>query len=306
MTRSHAVAEATKQTNEEPTGGSEADDNKRRSSRKARPLLKMVGGKAQLVPHIVLLLPTKIRTYFEPMVGAGAVYFALANESRFDSAVLGDVNRDLVDVLQAVQSNVEEVIQFLSVYAYDRQMFQKIRAQNPDKLGLIMRGARIIYLNKTGFNGLMRYNSKGQFNAPFGRYTNPRICDDANLRAVSNLLNRNTTDLVVCDFESTVELARPGDAVYFDPPYIPRSKTANFTSYTCDKFTMQDQERLAACFRRLADKKVAVVLSNSDTEESRRLYEGFNITSVQARRSVNCAKDKRQPVSEILVSANTP
>jgi DNA adenine methylase len=273
---------------------------------RARALIKMPGGKATLAPTITALLPAKMKTYFEPFVGAGSVYFALANEGRFGSAVLGDLNRDVMDILQAAQTSVEELIQFLSVYAYDKEMFAKIRAQDPSKLNLVMRAARTIYIAKTGFNGLMRYNSKGQCNVPFGRYTNPKICDEPNLRAVSALLNQKATDLMVADFEATVAIARPGDGVYFDPPYLPRSKTASFTSYTKEKFGMEEHARLARCFRKLADKGVAVVLSNSDTEEARALYCTYNMKIVEARRSINCAKDKRQPVSEILVTANTP
>jgi DNA adenine methylase len=272
----------------------------------ARPLMKWVGGKGQLAPQIAALLPAKMKTYFEPMVGAGAVYYVLANAERFDSAVLGDTNAELVDVLRAAQSSVEEVIQFLSVYSYDKSMFDRIRDQDPAKLGLVMRAARTIYLNKCGFNGLYRLNSKGKFNVPFGRYTNPKICDEPNLRAVSALLNQHTTDLVVGDFEATVAMARKGDGVYLDPPYLPRSKTANFTSYTAEKFDREEHRRLGEVFRKLAAKGIAVVLSNADTEEARAIYEGFEIRAVQARRSINCAKDKRQPVSEILVTANTP
>jgi DNA adenine methylase len=273
---------------------------------RARALIKMPGGKATLAPTIAALLPATMKTYFEPFAGAASVYFALANKGRFGSAVLGDLNRDVIDILQAAQSSVEELIQFLSVYAYDKDMYAKIRAQEPSKLGLVMRAARTIYIAKTGFNGLMRYNSKGQCNVPFGRYTNPKICDEPNLRAVSALLNEKATDLMVADFEATVAIARKGDGVYFDPPYLPRSKTANFTSYTKEKFGMEEHRRLAACFRKLADKGVAVVLSNADTEEARALYCTYDLKTVQARRSINCAKDKRQPVSEILVTANTP
>ncbi len=272
---------------------------------RARPLIKFVGGKGQLAPKIASLLPKQIKTYLEPFFGAGAVYFALANENRFESAVLGDMNEELIDILKAAQMYVEELIQFLNVYAYDRKMFAKIRDQDPKKLNLLMRAARTIYLNKTGFNGLYRLNSKGKFNVPFGRYTNPLICDEKNLRAVSALLGQHTTDLVVGDFACVLDLARAGDAVYFDPPYLPRSKTANFTSYTAERFDMKEHERLADCFRQLAKKDIAVVLSNADTEESRALYKGFKIETVQARRSVNSAVKKRGEVSEILVTANT-
>jgi DNA adenine methylase len=272
----------------------------------ARPLLKFAGGKAKQAPKILSLLPAKIRTYFEPMFGGGAVYFALCAEGRFRDAVLSDLNQEVIDVLRASRRHVDELIGLLGVYTNDIDEYQRIRGADPSTFALPVRAARTIYLNKCSFNGLFRVNSKGQFNVPFGHYTNPTICDTPNLRSVSAALNKTHTVLLVGDFEAAVSSARKGDAVYFDPPYLPRGRADNFTSYTAGRFGVEEHERLAACFRGLAKKGVAVVLSNADTVVARKLYKGFTIHGVKARRNINCNTDGRKPVTEILVTANTP
>jgi DNA adenine methylase len=247
--------------------------------------------------EILPRLPKKIKTYYEPFVGGGAVFFALATEKRFKRAVLGDANVELVITYAALALDVETVIQRLKAHAgkHSEEYFYKVRA-NPGSDP----AARLIYLNKTCFNGLYRVNKMGQFNTPFGKYTNPTICDEENLRAVSAALEGTTC--LSLDFEVTVIGARSGDAVYFDPPYVPVSDTANFTAYSAGGFGPADQERLRDVARKLIDRGVHVLLSNSDTPFVRKLYHGFKIEKVEAPRRINSKGGKRGNVGELLIT----
>ena len=263
----------------------------------ARPWAKWAGGKTALLHEILPRLPKKIKTYYEPFVGGGAVFFALATEKRFKRAVLGDANVELVITYAALALDVETVIQRLKAHAgkHSEEYFYKVRA-NPGSDP----AARLIYLNKTCFNGLYRVNKMGQFNTPFGKYTNPTICDEENLRAVSAALEGTTC--LSLDFEVTVIGARSGDAVYFDPPYVPVSDTANFTAYSAGGFGPADQERLRDVARKLIDRGVHVLLSNSDTPFVRKLYHGFKIEKVEAPRRINSKGGKRGNVGELLIT----
>lgn len=266
----------------------------------ARPFLKWVGGKTKLLPEILPRLPEKIPTYYEPFLGGGAVFFALAAEGRFKRAALADANLELADTYLALAHKPLEVIKHLSKHVYEESYYYAVRESRPRSLAA--RAARMIYLNRTGFNGLYRVNQKGGFNVPFGRYTNPTICDQENLLAVSALLRRSTVAVAGDDFEDAVKKARKGDVVYFDPPYVPVSKTANFTSFVKGGFDAAEHLRLRDCFRALDDRGVHVLLSNSDTPFVRRLYEGFRISKVKAPRRVNSKGDKRGDVTELLIS----
>jgi DNA adenine methylase len=263
----------------------------------ARPVLKWAGGKTQLLAPIAALLPARIGTYFEPFVGGGAVFFALAAERRFQRAVIGDRNPDLVAVYQAIQTDVEAVIRELKKLKHSERDYYEIRARNPR--GLAQRAARVIYLNKTGYNGLYRVNRSGRFNVPFGRYENPTICDADNLRSVADALGG--VEIRVADFEELCARARRGDAVYFDPPYVPLSRTSSFTAYDRHPFGGSEQERLAELFGRLGRRGVAAVLSNSDTPVTRSLYAGFRFESVRVTRPINCRPSQRGPIPELLV-----
>lgn len=270
-----------------------------------QPFVKWAGGKRQILPAILGRLPTEIKTYYEPFVGGGAVFFALAHEGAFDRAVINDLNSELTDAFQTLGTGgAQAVIDLLSTYPHERGFFENLRRHVPAELSLEARAARFIYLNRIGFNGLYRVNQKGQFNVPFGKYENPTICDEDNLLAVAKALVG--VEVQCRDFEGSVEPSKPGDTVYFDPPYIPLSETSNFTAYTEGGFGLREHERLAQCFRRLADRGVAVLLSNSDTAKSRELYDGLKIERVMARRNINSKGTKRGEVSELLVSANLP
>jgi DNA adenine methylase len=263
-----------------------------------RPFLKWAGGKSQLLAPVLERLPKAIATYYEPFVGGGAVFFALATRKRFTNAVLSDSNEDLINVYRALRDDADAVIRILASYEYAEAEYYRVRAAQPTTAAA--RAARIIYLNKTGYNGLYRVNRSGQFNVPFGRYTNPTICDEPNLKAVAEVLQ--SVKLEVSDFERACAPARPGDAVYFDPPYLPVSKTASFTAYDRGGFNFKEHQRLAQTYAELARRGVHVVLSNSDTPETRALFASFDVATVHASRHINSNATRRGAITEILVS----
>jgi DNA adenine methylase len=268
-----------------------------------RPFLKWVGGKRQLIPELLQAVEatSPFRHYHEPFLGGGALFFALARTDRLNaSSYLSDANRNLIDTYLAVRDEVQRVIELLEEYKHHHSeaFFYQIRATAPRALA--KRAARIIYLNKTCYNGLYRENSKGQFNAPFGRYKNPKICDADNLRAVSQTLQE--ADIAVRDFSSVLDVTQPDDLVYFDPPYNPVSKTANFTAYFRRGFETDAQQRLAEVCAILAARGVKVVISNSMTDLTRSLYKDFHIYEVMANRNVNSRADRRGKVSEALIT----
>jgi DNA adenine methylase len=271
----------------------------------ARPFVKFVGGKTKLLPEILQRLPAAFNTYYEPFLGGGAVFFALTEENRFKNAVIGDANADLMRTYEALARDVDNVIRELKKHLYKEEYYYAVRKLRPGLLSLTDHAARFIYLNKTGFNGLYRVNKKGEFNVPFGRYTNPTICDEENLRTVAAVLGKDHGTAVTGDFERTVDGANKGDVVYFDPPYVPASETANFTAYTVGGFGLQDQIRLRDVAKRLAARGVHVLLSNSDTPLVRELYEKFNLEEVQVPRSINSKSGKRGKVGELLISGKT-
>ena len=271
-----------------------------------RPILKWAGGKTRLVPLILERLPSQIDTYYEPFVGGAAVFFALATQKRFKRAVLADKNRDLIDVYKGVKTDVDAVIALLQDYTrrHDADTYYATRELDPKTLDLPERAARLIYLNKTGYNGLYRVNRAGQFNVPFGRYENPQICNEPRLRAAAAALRARGVSLKVADFERASEGAKPGDAVYFDPPYVPLTKTASFTGYHSESFGAEEHQRLADAFASLTRRKVAAVLSNSGGKETRRLYEGdgVDIDRVLVSRPINSKSTARGAVAELIVS----
>jgi DNA adenine methylase len=271
----------------------------------AHPFVKAVGGKTFLLPEILKRLPAKINTYYEPFVGGGAVFFALAAEGRFKRAVIGDANKDLMRTYETLTRHLDGaggVVDILEYHTgvHDEAHYYEVRAQKPRELDLARRAARFIYLNRTCFNGLYRVNKKGEFNVPFGRYTNPKICDEENLRACAAILRK--TAIIALDFEQTLIPAKRGDVCYLDCPYIPLSDTANFTTYTSGGFTLEDQTRLRDVAKKLIARGVHVLLSNSDTPLTRKLYRGFKIEEVQAPRRVNSKGGKRGNVGELLIS----
>lgn len=264
-----------------------------------KPFLKWAGGKGQLLPELMRRLPETIRDYHEPFVGGGALFFALVDAGRFRRAYLSDINGPLIEAYLSIKNDVDEVIKALGKHKNQSDYFYKIRAADLGKLSATQRTARLIYLNKTCFNGLYRENRKGQFNVPFGRYKNPRILNEPNLRAVASALQGVTIERR--HFSSVLTKAQRGDFVYFDPPYHPVSATASFTSYDRDDFGPADQEQLRETFEILADRGVYVMLSNSDTKFVHQLYRRFQIDQIHATRAINSKADRRGKVAELII-----
>jgi DNA adenine methylase len=268
------------------------------------PFLKWAGGKGRMIGHILPRMPPKIETYYEPFLGGGAVFFELARQKRFQHAVIGDCNEELINGYRVIKHNIDALVHELRTgnYKYEEENYYRIRAQGPKDLSNVERAARFVYLMRTCFNGLYRVNSRtGAFNTPFGEYKNPTICDEPNLRAISETLQN--VDVVCDDFEKIVAGAKPGDAVYFDPPYVPISATAKFTAYNMRGFTEADHRRLGALFDRIASGGICCVLSNSYAPLALELYEKYGITELMGSRSVGGPASYRKPKKEIVVSA---
>jgi DNA adenine methylase len=275
-----------------------------------KPVLKWAGGKRQLLEPILSFIdeafPEQIGTYYEPFAGGAAVFFALVAQGRFERARLSDKNEDLIRVYRALRDEADSVIRELEKLegrGHSEAVYYDIRGEHPKKPSA--RAARLIYLNRTGYNGLYRVNRSGGFNVPYGRYKKPRILDRVRLLAAAEALQG--VELQVEDFEASCLKAKRGDFVYFDPPYMPVSKTASFAEYHSEAFTLAEHERLSKTFARLNKKGVAVLLSNSDTPETRGLYAGFDTQTVLAKRAINSDATRRGAVKELLVrSAVTP
>jgi DNA adenine methylase len=261
-----------------------------------KPFLKWVGGKRQLLPQILARVPRRYGAFHEPFVGGGAVYFALEPARAF----LSDSNERLIRTYLGVRDDCERVIEQLARLAHSREVFERLRTRAIDRRPDAEVAAWMIYLNRTGYNGLYRVNSKNQFNVPFGRYARPRICRPENLRACSRALAG--AELSVGDFSEVLERAQPGDFAYFDPPYVPLSATSSFTSYTQGGFDPDAQIRLRDVARALKKKKVHVLLSNSSSPHVRELYRGFDVREVAASRNVNSKAEGRGKIVELLIS----
>ncbi|NLY43221.1 MAG: DNA adenine methylase [Clostridiaceae bacterium] len=266
------------------------------------PVVKWAGGKRQLLPEIQKHIPKDFSTYYEPFLGGGAVLFHLQPSK----AVVNDINEELINMYLVIRDNVEELIESLKKHKNEEEYYYTIRELDRDKekynqLSNVEKASRIIYLNKTCYNGLFRVNSQGQFNVPFGKYKNPDIVNEATLRAVSNYLNKAQITFKCMDFEETVKGIRKGAFVYFDPPYDPVSDTASFTGYDINGFDRKEQIRLKELCDRLDKRGVKFLLSNSATDFILNLYKDYNITIVKARRPINSKGNRRGEVDEVLV-----
>ncbi len=260
-----------------------------------RPFIKWVGGKRQLLAAILKLVPKRYGTYHEPFLGGGAVFFALSPTKAF----LSDSNERLVRCYKGIKHHVADVIALLKEYKRNRRFFLQMRRKDIDGCADAEVAAWFIFLNKMGFNGLYRVNSKNRFNVPFGDNKKAQICDEDNLNACSRALAK--AEIAHEDFSVVLERAQPDDLVYFDPPYVPLSATSYFTSYTAKGFTPQDQVRLRDLALGLKRKGVHVILSNSSTARS--LYEDdFSLSRVLAARVVNSRADRRGKITELLIS----
>ncbi|WP_422445088.1 DNA adenine methylase [Thermoanaerobacterium sp. DL9XJH110] len=298
---------------------------------KAKPFLKWAGGKGQLLDTFKQYFPKelasgKIKRYVEPFLGGGAVFFHIVQNYDVDEFYLIDINEELILTYKVIQNDVHELLQqlkcleniYLSLSVEKRREFYyKIRRDfNKEKakfnfseydVNWIKRAAYVIFLNRTCFNGLFRVNSKGEFNVPFGRYKNPKICDEKNLLAVNKCLQKAV--VLQGDFEKCFTYVDKSTFVYLDPPYRPISQTANFTSYSKDNFDDEAQRRLARIYKEMDAKGAKLMLSNSDPKNEdpqdnffEDLYSGFNIFKIKASRMINCDATKRGGISELIIT----
>ena len=265
---------------------------------KSSPFLKWVGGKRRIMNELKNRLPKKFGSYYEPFVGGGALFF----ETKPKKSFLSDVNLDLITTYTIIKNNPDELIEKLKIYQkyhckeYYYEMRGKHGLENPVEVA-----ARMIYLNKTCFNGLWRVNKKGEFNVPMGSYTNPGICQEENIRACN--IDLQTTTIEYKDYQHIAPKA--GDFCYFDPPYHPTNETS-FTAYAKNDFSEKDQKELAEFCTILHDQGVHVMISNSNTKYINELYKSsiFKIDIIDAPRSINCKPTGRKSVEEVIITNN--
>jgi DNA adenine methylase len=280
--------------------GGESGSKPASSSERVKPFLKWVGGKSQLLQRLKAAAPSCYRTYHEPFLGGGALFFAL----RPKRAILSDINPELICAYKAVRDNLSGLIESLEKHVYDKDYYYRIREldRTPEyeQLSSVEKAARLIYLNKTCYNGLYRVNSKGHFNVPIGAYKNPTICDVETLLGCSRALA--DAELSCSPFRDVLSRAEQGDFIYFDPPYVPLSSTSNFTSYSNEGFDAEAQAELAFVCSELNKRGVQFMLSNSNTDSVREMYGKFHLDSVSAVRAVNSQADGRGAVEELIIS----
>jgi len=276
------------------------------SSVTPKPFVKWAGGKRQLIPILNENLSKSFGTYFEPFLGGGALLFHILTERKGQKCSISDLNSDLVLTYTTIRDRIDELISSLknhekNYHKDSKSYYYSVRESNPRSE--IEKTSRLLFMNRTCFNGLYRVNSKGKFNVPLGRYTNPNIVNEENLRSVSSILQSSKVAIKCRDFESVLRDAKKGDLVYFDPPYQPVSDTANFTSYTNKSFTYEDLNRLADLCLKLDSRGCNVLLSNSDSKEVADMFSGksWKIKKIHANRSINSNSKKRTGHFELLI-----
>ncbi|MEY4440455.1 MAG: hypothetical protein RLY49_81 [Candidatus Parcubacteria bacterium] len=279
---------------------------KENDNKKAKPFLKWVGGKGQLLSQFENLFPKKFNSYFEPFVGGGAVFFDINPKK----AYINDINETLINTYLHIKNDVEKVIKQLKKIEQDflskegiarKEYYYSIREKyNSLTHSDFKKSLYFLFFNKTAFNGVYRENSKGEFNVPIGSYKNPKIVNEDNLRLVSKILSN--TKITNLSFAEAVKKAKAGDFVYFDPPYYPLSKTSKFTKYSKDDFSKEDQICLRDLYVELDKKGVYVMLSNSSAPFIKELYSDFKQTPVYATRMVNSKSDRRGKITEIVIT----
>jgi len=266
--------------------------------------MKWPGGKRRVLKHIQPVTPTEFEAYYEPFLGGGAVLMDLDPKMGFAS----DINSELINAYNVIKSSPGSLLDELKKHEKknDLAYFLKVRAYDRDaKLFSTMtdveKAARAIYLNRTCFNGLYRVNASNQFNVPYGNYSDPKIVDTTNINALSSWFNKHQVVFKHQSYDQTLANVIPGSFVYLDPPYVPASPTASFTSYTSGKFNMADQEQVAETAKRLDKEGNMVLLSNSDTPIVRELYKDFTIKSIDVTRSIGASGGTRKKAGEVLI-----
>ncbi len=271
-----------------------------------KPFVKWAGGKRQLIPILSENLPQTMGTYFEPFLGGGALLFHILSERDGQICRISDLNSDLVLTYITIRDKPDELIYSLKNHAKryqkdSKSYYYSIRESNPRSA--VEKTSRLLFLNRTCFNGLYRVNSKGKFNVPLGRYTNPNIVNEENIRSVSQVLQSRKVSIKCLDFETVLDDAKKDDLVYFDPPYQPVSSTANFTSYTHKSFTYDDLKRLAKLCLKLDSKGCKVMLSNSNSQDVVEMFseKQWRLKKIKANRSINSNSKKRTGHFELLI-----
>ena len=268
----------------------------------AAPVVKWVGGKRQLLPQILPLIPKRMTAYCGPFLGGGAVLFALQPKR----ALVNDLNQDLITVYRVIKEDADALIEHLSRHENTPEYFYRIRDLDRDKeayaaMSDVEKASRLLYLNKTCYNGLFRVNASGAFNSPYGHYRRPNIVNEQTIRGVSRYFNSCDITFFSGDFASVLEQVPKGGFVYLDPPYDPVSDTASFTGYNRGGFGRDEQVRLKECCDALTARGVKFLLSNSATPFIRELYGSYRVSIVQARRAVNSVASRRGAIEEVLV-----
>ena len=264
-------------------------ENKVQKENRVKPFLKWAGGKTQLLNDIIPMMPTKYNTYIEPFIGGGALFFAV----RPQRAVIADSNPELINCYTQISQNVEDVIGYLCQYRNESTMFYMVREQDWQTLPPAEAAARMIYLNRTCYNGLYRVNKKGEFNCPFGKYKNPNICDADGLRAASQALQNAV--IICADYKKVLaEYAKAGDFVFLDPPYVPVSEYADFKRYTKEQFYEKDQRELADMVNTMCKKGVYTILTNSNAPLVKELYGKYPMKVIQTKRHISSKSDTRK------------
>ena len=266
------------------------------------PVVKWVGGKRQLLDQIIPLLPKKFANYCEPFFGGGAVLFSIQPHK----AIINDINAELIIVYEVIRDHVDDLICSLKKYENTQDYFYKIRDIDRDKCAYqsmtsVEKASRLIYLNKTCYNGLFRVNQAGEFNSPFGHYKNPNIVNEPVLRAVSKYFNNNDITILNEDFSKTLGRLSKDTFVYLDPPYDPVSDTSSFTGYNKGGFDKNEQIRLKECCDELTERKIKFMLSNSATNYIKDLYRDYSISIVRAKRIINADANKRGEIDEVII-----
>lgn len=277
-----------------------------KKNRLVAPALKWVGGKRQLISEIEPLIPKKISTYVEPFIGGGAILFHLQPKK----AIINDYNKELMNVYKVIKDDPDGLIEVLKRHKelHSEEYFYEVRSldrsEDYENMTDVEKAGRIIYLNKTCYNGLFRVNRAGFFNTPYGKYKNPSIVNEVTIRAISNYFNSANIKFLTGDYKEALKGLRRGAFVYFDPPYMPISTSSSFTGYTEHGFDYEKQVELRDECLKLHKKGIKFLQSNSYSPEILELYadeDVFDIELVQARRSVNSQSDKRGEIAEVLI-----
>jgi len=278
---------------------------------KVAPIVQWAGGKRQVIKFLIEKIPLEFENYFEPFVGGAALLIELFNRNLIKHAVISDINPDLVNLYVAVKYNPNKICYYIGKLEFSnhekdyykaREIYNSIKLDNLFAANdeNIYKAVLMLYLNRHCYNGLYRVNSKGEFNVPFGRYKNPHLPGKEEIFSFSEMLQ--SVEILHMDFEKALECAKEKDFIYFDPPYMPVSQTANFTDYTVGGFSKVEQIRLKRTCDKLIQKGCYIMVSNSDSEFIKNLYREYNIESIEVNRQINSHADKRKGYKEVIIT----